>query len=271
MPAQFNTFRTVRRRACALALAAFAVGAFATLGPAAGDATTFSVSSSLAGKVVVPIRSHWFGSTDLPPSQLDRVEFVIDGTVRWIEHDAPYNYASDHKGRDRGWLVTTWLSPGRHRFVVRIFDKSGQSAEAGVTARVVASPIAPSVLTRGTWQRVDRPSELLWFDRVGITHAGADGTGVIHDYEITGRTLNVYGVVVAGVQEIDHGTCTGNGCKKVRRLGRTFEVAGNDCSYAGPFGRYQWSVKGDQLTLKIIHEGCRGRGGFLAHTWKRGP
>jgi hypothetical protein len=128
-----------------------------------------------------------------------------------------------------GWLVTTWLSPGRHRFVVRVVDRTGRSAEDAVTARVVAPPAAPPALARGTWRRVDKPSALLWFDRTGVTHAGADGTGVVYEYETRGE---------------------------------------NDCNYSGPLGRYRWSVAGDLLTLKVVHEGCRGRGGFLAHTWR---
>jgi hypothetical protein len=252
-----------------IAIVALALGAAVPLALASGNAAPFSVSSSLDGKQVLPIRSHWLGYTDLPLSQVDRVEFVIDGRVRWIEHGAPYVYAADDHGKNLGWLVTTWLSPGRHQFVVRVVDKTGRSAKDAVTARVVTAPTPPPVLAEGTWQRVDQPTELLWFDGVGVTHAGRDGTGVIHEYEIRGHTMNVYGVVVPGVQEVDHGTCTGNGCKHVKRLGRTYDVFGSDCSYAGPFGRYQWSVTADLLTLKIIHEGCRGRGGFLAHTWKR--
>jgi hypothetical protein len=259
----------MRRLGRFIAVVAVALGAVTPLASGGGDAATFSVSSSLAGKQVLPIQSRWLAQTDLALAQVDRVEFVIDGTVRWIERRAPYVYAADHNGQDLGWLVTTWLSPGRHRFVVRVFDKTGQSAQHAVTARVVASRPPPAALARGTWQRIDRPSELLWFDRIGVTHAGADGTGVIHQFVSRGSTISIYGVVVSGVQEIDHGRCAGNGCKKVRRLGRTFEIAGNDCSYAGPFGRYRWAVKGDQLTLRIIHEGCRGRGGFLAHTWRR--
>jgi hypothetical protein len=167
-----------------------------------------------------------------------------------------------------GWLVTTWLSPGRHRFVVRVVERTGRSAEDAVTARVVAPPAAPPALARGTWRRVDKPSALLWFDRTGVTHAGADGTGVVYEYETRGDTMSVYGVVVAGVQEIRHGACSGNGCKKVKRLGTVYEIFGNDCNYSGPLGRYRWSVAGDLLTLKVVHEGCRGRGGFLAHTWR---
>jgi hypothetical protein len=125
------------------------------------------------------------------------------------------------------------------------------------------------VLAEGPWRRTDDPRYLLWFDRVGLTHTDLGPTGDIHEYEVRGQTLNVYGVVVASVQEIAHGICTGNGCKRVKRLGRSFLIAGSDCSYAGPFGRYQWSVTSDRLTLKVIHESCRARGGFLAHTWTR--
>jgi hypothetical protein len=87
------------------------------------DKVTFSVRSSFDGKQVLPRRSHWIGYTDLPRKQVDRVEFVIDGTVRWVERTAPYVYAADHNGQELGWLITTWLAPGRHRFVVRVFDK----------------------------------------------------------------------------------------------------------------------------------------------------
>jgi hypothetical protein len=250
-------------------IVAVALGAAAPLALGGPGATTFSASSSLDGKKVLPLRSHWLAYTDLPPSQVDRVEFVVDGTVRWIEHHAPYVYASDDNGKSMGWLITTWLSPGQHRFVVRVVDKTGQAREDAVSARAIAPPMPPPTLSAGTWQRVDRSSELLWFDKVGVTHAGADGTGVVHEYEIRGHTMNVYGVIVAGPQEVDHGQCAGSGCKTVKRLGRAFRVFGTDCSYAGPLGRYTWSVKGDQLTLKVIHEGCRSRGGFLAYTWKR--
>jgi hypothetical protein len=237
--------------------------------PAVGADASFTVSSSLDGKQVLPARSHWLATTDLAPAQLDRVEFVIDGTVRWVEHKAPYNYASDDNGKNLGWLVTSWLSPGAHRFVVRAFDKDGQQGEDAVTARVLPHPAPPTVLTTGTWQRVDKPTAILWFDRTGLTHAGADGTGVVYDYDVHGSTISMYGVVVAGVQQIEHGACNGNGCKRVKRLGRVYEVFGNDCNYAGPSGRYRWSVTGDVLTLTAVHEGCPGRGGFLAHEWRR--
>jgi hypothetical protein len=259
----------MRRLPRLIAVVACALGAATPLALGGSHAATFGVSSSLDGKQVLPIRSHWLGYTDLPTSQVDRVEFVIDGTVRWVERHAPYTYASDDNGKNLGWLVTTWLSSGRHRFVVRVFDETGQSAEDAVTARVVAAPTPPPVLAEGTWQRVDNPTAILWFDRAGLTHAGADGTGVVYEHEIRAHTMNIYGVVVAGVQEIGHGRCTGNGCKRVKRLGRAYDIFGSDCSYAGPFGRYRWSVTGDLLTLKIIREGCRGRGGFLAHAWRR--
>ena len=37
-------------------------------------------------------------------------------------------------------------------------------------------------------------------------------------------------------------------------------IDGNICNFSGRFGSYRWSVSGNTLTLKVIHEGCLGRG-----------
>jgi hypothetical protein len=69
---------------------------------------------------------HWLAYPELPASKVSRVEFLIDGKVRWIERHAPYNYASDDNGGGLGYMITTWLAPGRHRFAVRAADKRGR-------------------------------------------------------------------------------------------------------------------------------------------------
>ena len=241
---------------------------------AGGSEPTFTVTSSLDGKKVLPHRSHWLGYTDLPPAMVDRVEFLIDGTVRWIERNPPYNYASDDKGRNLGYLITTWLSPGLHRFVVRVFDKTGHSAKDAVSARVVAAPAPPPALT-GTWTRANPENGWrihLWFDRVGVWYANVPnrrGDGFVEQYDVRGHTLNVYGSVVQGVQEIEKGVCKGNGCLHITHDGRPYDISGNICNYSGPFGRYTWSFSGDKLRLKVIHEGCFGRSKMLAGTWTR--
>ena len=261
-------------------LAVAAIASVATVPAALGsrDDEPFTVSSSLDGKKVLPLRSHWLGYTDLPPAQVDRVEFLIDGTVRWIEHTPPYNYASDHNGKEMGFLITTWLKPGLHRFVVRVFDKAGHPEKDAVTARVVAAPAPPPELA-GTWTRVPPGKRFigwryrLWFNRVGAWYVIVDrrgrGDGVVDQFDVRGHTLNLFAPVVTGVQEVDHGVCTGNGCLHITHDGRAYTISGNVCNFSGPFGRYTWSVSGDTLSLKVIHEGCFGRGKYFASTWTR--
>ena len=77
------------------------------------EAKAFIVTSTLAGKKVLAHRIRWIGRPNLPAAQVSIVEFVIDGKVRWDEGTPPYTY-----GDDRNWLVTSWLTPGRHSFVV---------------------------------------------------------------------------------------------------------------------------------------------------------
>jgi hypothetical protein len=267
-----------------LSAAVVAIAAVPAALGAPGD-QTFTVSSSLDGKKVLPLRSHWLGYTSLPPAQVDRVEFLIDGKVRWVEHQAPYNYAADDNGRNMGYLVTTWLKPGLHQFVVRVYDKAGNSQTDGVTARVVAAPAPPPELA-GTWTRIQPSTSkhfkgwrfTLWLDRTGVWYfpvppsgrtCCAGGGGFVDQYDVRGHTLNVYGTVVMGVQDVVKGDCKGNGCVHRRHGGRVYLFSGFVCNFSGPFGSYRWSVSGSTLSVKPIHDGCSGRTEMLAGTWTR--
>ena len=98
------------------AIALVAAVAVATAAVAQPDSPSFKVRSTLDGKTALPHRIHWVAFPSLPRKQVAEVAFVIDGgKPRWIEHNPPYTY-----GDDRGYLVTSWLSPGRHRFTVRV-------------------------------------------------------------------------------------------------------------------------------------------------------
>ena len=94
----------------------------AWLTPAAAtpSKTGFKVRTSLDGKTVLPHRIHWLGYPLLARDKVKDVAFLIDGKVRWIEHDPPYSYSEDG-----GYLVTSWLSPGLHRFTVRATSFTG--------------------------------------------------------------------------------------------------------------------------------------------------
>jgi hypothetical protein len=42
-----------------------------------------------------------------------------------------------------------------------------------------------------------------------------------------------------------------------------------DCNETGPFGSYEWSASGDELTLKAKKEGCPNRRAILEGIWTR--
>ena len=263
-------------RLLAVALATAVVSVPAAFGRS-GEAT-FSVSSSLDGKTVLRIRSHWLAYTDLPPGKVGEVDFLVDGTVRWIEHHAPYNFASDDNGKKMGYLITTWIKPGIHRFAVRVTSKDGQTKSEGFDARVIAAPAPPPELAGKTWRRVvpkNFPDPfhgkpwILWFDRIGEWHIDWTGGGVLDQYEVRGHVLYEYSPIQTGPSEWQGSKCTGLGCTPARKNGHLYHAAGNDCDMSGPFGTYRWSVSENTLTLKPIHEGCKGRANHLAGTWTR--
>ena len=101
------------RTAAGVVLMCLVASSFAAASSGGETAPRFVVTSTLDGKSVLPHRIRWRAQPSLPVSQVSRVEFLIDGKVGWDEENAPYTY-----GDDSNWLVTSWLSPGRHRFTV---------------------------------------------------------------------------------------------------------------------------------------------------------
>ena len=112
-----------------------------------------AITSSLDGKTVLPHRIHWIARPNVSQAQVRQVDFLIDGKLAWIEHMPPYNYSEDENGAHLGYLVTSWLTPGRHRFAVRAITFDGRKVTDTVTARVTARPDLPAGLA-GTWQRL---------------------------------------------------------------------------------------------------------------------
>src|SRR5919201_179195 len=133
----------IHTRILSLALLAGVVAVSSALaGSTAGD---FTVTSSLDGKTVLPIRSHWIANPNDTQS-IDHVDFFIDGFHAWTQHQAPWYY-----GGQGNWLITTVLKPGVHKFVVRAYDTANQMAVDTVQARIVAPPAPPAKLA-GSWK-----------------------------------------------------------------------------------------------------------------------
>lgn len=275
--------RTVSAMFAALLMLAGASASAAT--PRSDSATQpgFRVTSSIDGKTVLPHRIRWTARHTLPAIEVQEVDFLIDGKVAWIEHEPPYVYGDDD-GPHRGYLVTSWLAPGLHRFTVKAVATKGRKATSVVRARVTAPPGLPAGLA-GTWRRtlgdtsgappagspgnptdtftpagaytmvIDRRMLQVRFPGKFVRPASDDsGEGWIidSDYTVAGGTLHAAGGVTF---EPFHEQAEG----------------GWWCWPDGPSGDYDWSISNDTLTL-TPHGGadpCGVRGFVWAGQWTR--
>ena len=271
----------------AVTLAAIGTG-FGQLPKAVTTATNkpFKVSSTLAGKTVLPHHIHWYASA--PGTKIRVIEFLIDGKVRWSQKKAPYIYGDQEDNFstiDRGYLVTSFLSPWLHHFTVRATATNGQTAETTVVARVLSAPAPPAAL-KGTWVRridpagapnpgspgapADTPTPAGTYKLVldsrwiqtrnpgAFTHASVDkntGLGYIQDTDwVPGpTTFHVWGAV------------------SWRPFNDYLAEEGTWCQpWGGPQASYHWSVKGDTLTLTPVgRDTCRVREFIWAGEWTK--
>jgi hypothetical protein len=110
----------------------------------AASGTELSVASTLVGLTELPHRIHWEAT---PVGSAAEVDFLIDGQLAWVEHNAPYFY-----GDDGNWLVTSFLTPGPHAFVTKAVAPGGQTATETVNATVAVAPAPPADIA-GRWSR----------------------------------------------------------------------------------------------------------------------
>ena len=270
---------TVQRVALAALVALpLLIGATA---PAAKPA--FSVTSSIDGKTILPHRIRWIAHPKLPSVQIKEVDFLIDGRLAWVEHKSPYVYSEDDKSH-LGYLVTSWLAPGRHRFTVKATASDGRKANDVVTARVTSRPALPAGLA-GTWQRA-----------IGdVSHAPAAGTP--DNPTDTFTPAGTYTMVIderqiqmrfPGSFHRPQSDDTGEGwildsdytvaSSTLRAAGPvTFEPFHEQAEYGwwcypdGPSGDYTWSIGNNTLDLTPRGGGdpCGIRGFVWAGQWTR--
>ncbi len=256
--------------------------------PAGAEASKrpFTVSSTLDGRKVLPHRIRWLAVPELHGTKIKRVEFVIDGgKPRWVEEEAPYTFGEDENGKHKGYLVTSWLTPGKHRFMVRATASDGRTSADTVVARVRRSPAPPPRLS-GTWKR-DIP------DTSGAPPAGSPGNPTenvfppgTYKMTIDRRWIQVRWPGRYHVPESDE---TGEGwildsdyaatATRLRALGPVvFETLQDPpqaewgwwCWQDGPAGTYRWSTSGETLTLAPLKsDPCTSRSFIWAGNWTR--
>jgi hypothetical protein len=278
------------RRFRELVLVLLAAVTTASSALAAHPAAPFHVKSTLDGRTVVPNRIRWIARPQIPASHVTEVDWLIDGKLRWTESQpvpgdtrtlAAYAYGGAASLSAEGFLVTTWLTPGKHRFTVSVTDTNGRKAVDTVSARVLPAPQPPAGLV-GAWTRVVTAQETqnappqyggappvgtwkLVFDRVGAWELAPTGDGVVDQYDAEPGIIHVSAPIqMAPLTCTSALSCQGG----VSRFGY-HPIGGQDCNEAGPFGTYQWAVTGSTLTLTAINEGCPDRGDVWAGTWTR--
>jgi hypothetical protein len=141
-----------------IVLAASLLLAVAVPSATAAGAGSFTVTSTLDGKTVLPLRIRWIASPHGVPGKIVAVDYSIDGRLAWTEHHAAYYYGGN-EGSYGNWLVTSFLKPGEHTFTVTARASTGAVATDAIKARVVAAPAPPQRLA-GRWTRIVTPADL---------------------------------------------------------------------------------------------------------------
>lgn len=272
-----------RRRVATTALLLLAAAVAAATG-AAKVKPAFRVTSTLDGKTVVPYRMRWIATVRLPASRVKEVDFLIDGGKRWVQNKPPYTaFGDEDDGSHKGWLVTSWLTPGKHRFTARAITYDGRRADDTVVARVLPSPELPTGLA-GTWQRT-----------IADTSA-APAAGSPANPTDTYTPAGTYTMVISrqwiqvrfpGTFSSPESDDTGEGWiidndfsagpSSLRAFGGMTrqEYSGQPeggwwCYADGPPADYTWSVAGDTLTLAARGaDGCGVRGFVWSGQWAR--
>jgi len=109
---------------------------------------SLTVTSTLDGQTSLPHRIEWEAKPSIPESQVSKVEFLIDGQLTFVERHAPYTF-----GRDGGYLVTSFLTPGEHSLTVHVIAVDGRTVDSTVKATVEAAPAPPDELANTSWTR----------------------------------------------------------------------------------------------------------------------
>jgi hypothetical protein len=263
-------------------LALATVAATVVAAGAFGAGEPLAIRSSIDAMKVLPQQTRWLAHPNVAPAEVEEVDFLIDGTLRWVEHTAPYVYAGDDENGRLGYLFTSWLTPGKHRFATRVRTTTGRTATDAVSARVVAAPAPPRSLA-GTWTRTLTtkdaaksdpkygadfiPPTGVWrivIDRVGIWELDPVGSGIVQAYAVTGSVLRAYAPIMMVPKRAngDPGS--------IHRFGHRIDAGGGvDCDASGPVGTYRWTVTDRQLTLTAAREPCGQRRAVYEGTWTR--
>jgi Cellulase (glycosyl hydrolase family 5) len=109
--------------------------------PPSPPPTTLSVTSNVANGATLTGSVLW---TATPSAAVTKIEFKVDGALKWTESLTPYQYAGDPNGR----LDTTTLVNGAHSLGLTAYSSDGQTANLSISTTVsntaTSTPPPPS-------------------------------------------------------------------------------------------------------------------------------
>lgn len=219
-----------------------------------------SISDGAALSSAVP----WTGiEAGAPVQDVDRVEFVIDGRVRWTERQTPYVF-NGHGNELFPWV----LGAGAHRLAVRVVTRTGATA---TTAAAVTVALPEPV-----------PSELLGTFTRRVTRADVQRTQAFRrepaDRELPAGTWRIR-IAPDGVISIDD--------PRGSRGNEAFSSTPGTLALQGPanwilprsrqggfctveaLGAYAWSTGPRTLITRPLRDRCADRDSMFAGTWRR--
>ena len=246
--------------AIALPCAACGSGAGVT-----GAPEPLRVVSSISNGAVLSSAVSWTGTpAGVPSSQVDRVAFVIDGRIRWTEHNAPFVFNGD------GSELFPWiLGAGAHRLAVRVVTRTGASASTSAAVSVAASvPVPPDLL--GTFTR-------------RVTIADVQRTAAFR-HEPAGQVLpvGIWRIRIArdGVITFDDPrggggneafTATPGGMLALQGPANWILPPSRQGGFCAtePLAGYAWFAGPRTLVLKSLRDRCADRNSMFTGDWRR--
>ena len=216
-------------------------------------AAKLRVSSSIADQAVLTDPVSWTATvTGVTASDaIARVDFSIDGSIAWTEHNSPYTFNDD------GYLLINGvLTPGSHLLAIDAATASGAHA----TTRATVTTTRPTV-----------PVELL--DKGFVRSRPAGGPTPAGDWRIEFDVDGVIGITDPGggrateafVATSDGGlTLYGPANWIVPESDR-----GGFCDEPENIAKMHWQLSGSDLVISAGGtDNCSGRMSLFAGTWK---
>jgi hypothetical protein len=239
--------------------------------PTSSVAKTATVTSSLRPGVIIEKPVLWGAEVKTPSDVVvDRVDFLIDGHVRWTERNAPYQF-------NDGRLFAPWpLGAGAHRLGIRVIATVGGVVASNTTSVTVKPPphVGPPV---GTYRRTVTAADQARVQPYRDAQRGAFG-----DATPTGRwSLQVRPDGVLILDQVPHPPqydpffepfVTGDHRFTLYDSAQWLQPhPDRDNNFCDPEASsdYRWAMSDSTLTITQVQKRCADRDIALVGAWRR--